>query len=273
MKRSFLAGGLLASSLCACANLSTQPSFLPEASSVRFDTSVDPWSRTAAITSSPQEDAPSAERRRHEFVVHHSSFELDTGTAELVDDNGDELGEFDFFEVDQETTQVRYRIGGPGGGFTVGILAQEFADNTELAGLILGGDGFARFGSSERFVPGLDYSVLLALMGGETEVLVDNGGNQTEVETDSVGAELTARLGFGFYFASGFHLSGGLAVQSFAMAAESPIDDSDTIVVDASNAGPYVRLWYRSNVFPLTGGVQAHFGDIEGLAVGIGVRF
>lgn len=273
MKRFFLAGGLLACSLCACANLSTQPTSPHEAISARFDASVDPWSRSAAVTSAPQEGAQTAERRRHEFVVHHSSLELDSGTTELIDDNGDELGEFDFFEVDQVTTQVRYRIGGPSGGFTIGFLGQEFADDTDLAGLILGGDGFARFGSSERFVPGLDYSVLLALMGGETEVLVDNGGSVTEEKADAFGAELTARLGFGFYFASGFHVSGGLAVQSFAMAAESPIDDSETVVIDASNAGPYARLWYRSNLFPLTGGVQAHFGDIEGIAIGVGVRF
>lgn len=210
--------------------------------------------------------------KRHEFTLSRQRVEFGKVTIGEYDIAGTTFPEDDTEDVQQTLSRFRYRLGGRASGFIVGFIAEKFEDDPsdaafDLVGIELGSDGFPHLGSSPKVAAAIDYGFSFSARGGDGEIPTLFGN----AKTDIVIVELAARIGAGVDI-QGLQISGGLTGSAIGAGLNNDIVD-DPFEAHGTNMGPYFRVWYRSNSFPLVGGIQLMGGDMRGASFGVGLLF
>jgi hypothetical protein len=160
--------------------------------------------------------------------------------------------QFDFGEVSgqvfKEDLSGRYDL------FGLGI-------STEQQGIVSGGTGPA------PMIFEWDLGLNVAFGDGDAPVYNKDGAQIGEINTGAWYAEVSGRLGAGVAF-SPVTVTGGLALSTVRGEFNN---DLGTYDFDGSNLGFYVGARSDPNNSKFTAGVDAYFGDINGVAVTVGV--
>lgn len=200
--------------------------------------------------------------------------ELGEMTSDVVTASGVKIGEVDIPDVPQERLGVRFGVRSRDGGWHVQVFSEEFADLYDLAGVGFGGIGFAPFaGHEDELRWGLIWGTDIALAAGDGDVpVVDlSTGNVVGTVNQTLAYfELEGSLGLGLDV-NGFRSSAGIAMSLLSGRFET--DGGGDGGFSATNVGPYLGVEYISDDRPVTGRLRLIFGDLDGIMLGIGVRF
>ena len=227
-----------------------------------------------------QKQSPAGGRpMRHEFSLSRQRVEFRTVDTESLDINDNVNDEIKVHDVEQTLTRFRYRYGPSERAFVVGLLGENIEQNDfdldiELAGFEIGNEGFPHLGQGGQVCGAFDYSAMFSARAGDGEIpLIDPNTNAVVGSTDAkfVALEFSGRLGGGVDI-QGLQLSAGLIASALAMRFDGD-SRNDDFTADAFNTGVYARVWLRSNLIPLVGGIQVMAGDISGVSFGMGLHF